>query len=538
MSNVDLSVGFSLGQQSAMVGHCLMNEEFFLKCKTRVKPEWLTADLYVAHIYKELVKFYETYKMMPRSSPELLDEAFFKTQNQNDKIKYDSTVTACLSYAQNFSLEILRPKITDFIRHTSIKEKAKIIVIDTNKQNYEKVVAAGHDMQKIWNDIDFDQNPYVDFSDTVSLWTQTDKESEKFISTGSIMLDGMLGEGLKRGGNLAVIAPTFVGKSRFLITLARHVLVQGKKILYIIHEDDPENVKKRIISSICGIGPKELSWIINGKLKEKKDLPEVWNVDSWLPSDAEQLYNITINELERAKALLMNNLIFLPYQKAGKMFVEDLGEEIKRIELEQKAKCGRGFDLIIDDYPKLLKTRTRQETERGRLEYVYEYMNVLARELNIFIAYAVQANRNAAKQMKNGEADFAIGLEDVGESYGIAQNAMSSVSLNRSKEDSDRNILHISVPKARDSGMNNMMTTRTAYNEGVLYGDARMFTNFGQMLVKGLTSIKSESGQSMISTTTTDALLMKAEAEQSQSGAIIQSQMPMVIKKIKGLPII
>lgn len=538
--SVDLSVGFSMGQQSAMVGHCIINEEFFLKCKSKIKPEWLTGDLYVAHIFKELVKFYETYKMMPRSDAELLDEAFFKTQKPQDFEKYKNSIQLCLQYSQSFSLDILRPKIADFIRATNIKEKAKVIVSDTNKQNYESVVRAGYEMQKIWNEVDFDANPYVDFSDTVSLWTKSDTQQEKFISTGSLMLDNFLGEGLKRGGNLAIIAPTFTGKSRFLITLARHALVQKKKVLYIIHEDDPENVKRRIIASVCGIGPKELQTILNGGFRNKAELPPDWQakVDQWTEADRQSLYNVAVNELARAQKLLMDYLIFLPWQKAGKMFVEDLGEEIKRIELEMKAKTGVGIDLIIDDYPKLLKNKMKAENDRTRLENTYQYFNDLARELNIVTVYAVQANRSAAKLMKNGEAEQAIGLEDAGESYGISQNAMAALSLNRSKEDSDRKILRISIPKARDSGMNNMVITRSAYNECVLYGDPLMFAEYGHMLIQGLTSIKSENGQYMAETTTLDTALFSAESEVSSTQSVFQSQVPVVVKKIKGLPIV
>lgn len=537
-TSVDLSVGFSMGQQSAVVGHCIINEEFFLKCKSKIKPEWLTGDLYIAHIFKELIKFYDTYKMMPKSDAELLDEAFFKTQKPQDFEKYKTSIQLALQYSQSFSLDILRPKIADFIRTVNIKGKAKEIVADTNNANYEKVVRAGYEMQKIWNEVDFDANPYIDFSDTVSLWTKQVEHMEKFISTGSVMLDSFLGEGLKRGGNLAIIAPTFTGKSRFLITLARHALVQKKKVLYIIHEDDPDNVKRRIIASICGIGPKEIQTILNGGFNGRADLPVDWKVDTWSEVDRQSFYNLAVNELARAQKLLMDYLIFLPWQKAGKMFVEDLGEEIRRIELEQKAKTGVGIDLIIDDYPKLLKNKVKAENDRTRLENTYQYFNDLARELNIMTVYAVQANRSAAKLMKNGDASQAIGLEDAGESYGIGQNAMAALSLNRSKEDSDRKILRISIPKARDSGMNNMMITRSAYNECLLYGDPMMFAEYGQMMIQGLTSVKSESGQAIVETSTLHESLCHAEDEKSLSGAVMQSQVPVIIKKIKGLPIV
>lgn len=536
MSKVDLSVGLSTAQQAALVGHCFLNEEFFLKCKNLIKPEWLSGDLQVAHTFKELIKFYEKYKMPPKSGPELMEEAFFRSQKPQDFTSYQNTIGLCMQYSQSFTLDILRGKIADFIRTTKVLEQAKGLVIDVNKNNYASVVEKAAEIPRIWNEVDFDSSPYVDFSDVISLWTKENDVKDNFISTGSNTLDELLVNGLKRGGNLAVIAPTFTGKSRFLITLARHAMVQDKKVLYIIHEDDPENVKKRMISSITGMGIKEIESIMRGDLKEKSQLPKSWVPETWSDADRLELQNVMTNELTRAKALVDRNLVFLSWQKAGKMFVEDLCEEIKRIEMEQKNKTGRGIDMIVDDYPKHLNTKTRHENDRSRLEYVYNYLNTLARELNIFIAYAVQANRSSAKEMKNGKADQAIGLEDVGESYGIGQNAMSSVSLNRSKEDSDVGILRISVPKARDSGMNNMMLTRSAYNECVLYGDSRMFTTYGQCLIKGLVAIPSS--QTISTTGAAHENLNQAEAQIDLSQSVEISKVPTVIKKIKGLPII
>ena len=58
------------------------------------------------------------------------------------------------------------------------------------------------------------------------------------------------------------------------------------------------------------------------------------------------------------------------------------------------------------------------------------------------------------------------------------------------------------------------------------------------MLIQGLTSIKSENGQYMAETTTLDTALFSAESEVSSTQSVFQSQVPVVVKKIKGLPIV
>lgn len=535
--NIDLSIAFSNGQQAAIVGHCIVSEEFFLKSKAYIKPEWLTSDLMVSHIYRELIRFYENYKMMPRSGDELFAEPFFKSQSPKDYEKYQSTYNYCILEANKFSLEILRPKITHFVRTQAAREQAKALIVDMNSHNYEKAVQAAQGIVKAWSQIDFDANPYVDFSDTVSLWTKEDAQNVATFSTGSKTLDFMLGGGIFPGGNLAVLAPTFTGKSRFLITLARHALVQGKKVLFMIHEDNPEKVKRRVIASVCAIGPQYIEMALKNKIKEIEIEKTNWVITGWDDKTAEDFKQYIIQELELAKKILMENFIFIPWQKAGKMFVEDVVDEIKRVSLEQKTKTGRGFDLIINDYPALLRSKTRHEHERARLSYVYQCFNDVAAELNTFCAYAVQVNRAAAKEMKNGEAEKVLGLEDVSESYQIAMNAMAAISLNRSEEDAKKNILRIAVVKARDVGEHSVLCTRTAYNEGSLYGDSIMYKDHGKMLITGLSCYK-EQTYSLASTSIIESNLLEIEKNVSQTELVLRSTAPLIVKKIKGLPII
>jgi hypothetical protein len=175
---IDLSVGFSTAQQHALVGHAFFNEEFFLKCKNHVKSEWLTGDIYTAHIYQELAKFYDEYKMMPRSGTELFSEPFFASQNPTDLEKYKNTLVLCYEYAQQFTLDLLRPKIADFIKMMQVREQSKYLTREFNKSNYDKGVEAARNIVKIWNDINFEANPYVDFSDAISIFAKNDAAEE------------------------------------------------------------------------------------------------------------------------------------------------------------------------------------------------------------------------------------------------------------------------------------------------------------------------------------------------------------------------
>ena len=524
---MELSASFSNTQQAALVGHCFYSEEFFLKVKAYIKPEWfLDSDIYVSHIYKELLRFYDKHKKLPQSDEELLAEPFFLSQKKDAFVKYKNTFYVLTQGVQNFSLDVLRPKIAKFVQIKMILEGASGVNQVIKRENYDAVAGKAQDLLTAATSVSFDKPPYVDFADTVTLWHSP--VNEKGMSTGSKHLDDMLGGGLFHGENLAVLAPTFVGKSRFLQTVVRHLLVQGYRGIYIIHEDNPDKVKRRIISSIVGMGVKEINQI----LLRGTEYTCPFNLASWSAEEAEQLRAILTNELERAKELLENNLIFISWQKTANMYVEDVIDEIKRINMSERAKTGKGLDFVFDDYPALLASRAKHEDKRSRLEYCYRQFNVLAAEIHVFVAYAVQVNRSAAKSMKTGEAKLMIGLEDASESYAIAQNATSAISLNRHPQDLGNNVLRISVEKARDSGANSALVTRAAYNEGSLFGDYTMYLKHGQLLAKGLAAVAGS--KQVLDSNTLVVQLEEIERAVNLTAMEEWNKMPAIIKKIKG----
>ena len=540
---LNLSDALTDAQQAAVVGHCFLDEEFLLKCKNHVRPEWFTGDLMVAHIYAQLIKFYEDYKMTPASTDELLAEPFFKSQNKFDFQKYSNKLLICISHAGGHNLDVLRPRLATFIKMMKFREAQKAVNQNINKHNYDTAAEISGKAIKVYNEVSFDKETAVSFADTISLWRHRDEGLENAISTGSKALDDLLNGGLVRGENMAVLAPTFTGKSRFLITMLRHLLVQDYKVLYITHEDNPDKIKKRIIGSICGIGQAELDLYMKkeginvpryplGRMPKKAE--DRFNLPNWSIDEGRQLYEVVLNELERARELLTKNLTFVHWVKAGHMDVENVIEEIRRLNLQEKAKTGKGFDVLINDYPARLQSKRKYEHDRSKLANIYNEFNILADELKLHCIYAVQVNRGAAKLMKSGEATSAIGLEDVGEAYGISQNAISAISLSRNPDDVKADCLRISVVKARDGEPNKMVFTRAAYNECILYGDASMFTKYGQFMAKGLANIVTF--QSAQDTGTLKTGIETVEGNTSPQMAETLSKLPLIVKKIKEFP--
>lgn len=482
--DISLSIALSKEQQYAMVGFAMTNPEFFIKCEEHIKPQWIS-DVILSQIYDQLLRFKAEYKILPRSDVELLSEPFFIGRPQAEKAQYEQALQLAKYYTERFNLDNLRKTLTKFARIQHSRAHAKYLVVQMNRHNYEDGVKAAEAIVRGWREIDFTPEQFIDFSDAVDLWLKEDVNESALMSTGSLQLDELLNGGLERGGNLAVLAPTFTGKSRFLITLARHLIVQDRKVLYLLHEDNPLKVKNRIIASMVGLGVKEIEAIMKSDIKGLNPSDVRFLKPNLLPNELQEVRELLIQELTIAKEILNKNLIFLSWRKAGKMYIEDIIDKVRQLQIEQKNKDGRGIDVIISDYPALLGSRQRFENDRMKLAYVYQCMNDLGAELNAFVAYAVQVNRHAAKEMKEDKLKHALTLETISESYMIAQNASSAISLNRSFRDASFNLLRIAVIKARDAAKQGMLIVRSNYNAVNLYGDLMMYQKVGRFIPRG-----------------------------------------------------
>jgi len=73
------------------------------------------------------------------------------------------------------------------------------------------------------------------------------------------------------------------------------------------------------------------------------------------------------------------------------------------------------------------------------------------------------------------EAKENLGMDVVGESYGIAQNMGNIITLNRGPEDKKLHTVRLSVAKSRNDLTEVTVNTRTNYGCSLTHGDPEMF---------------------------------------------------------------
>jgi replicative DNA helicase len=453
----DIALPFNEAFQESIIGHCLNDYKFFIQCNDKLKPQWFTANPLIANIFEQMQKSYRANNVAVRSAEELMNERFFLLQSESDQQKYRAILQKAEWQAgvKGFDLGKVKKQLTGFIRLCLFKE-----AIEGAAQKYR---SSGLDDAYSWTKERINLIKEASFEDDAQVmsflhpqeWLADElKESSGAISTGNRKLDFALGGGLFKGETTAIMAPVNQGKSSFMITIARHAIKQGKKVLWLTHEDNPKKLRRKMLAAFLGVSKNTLS---NPKSLEDPQFKK---------------------DINAAAFYIDQHLTYIPYSKISGMYIEDVAQEIEKRHNDLITSTGKGYDLIVDDYPKKLKTRNRNaEMYRTELAEVYDVFNHIAINLDVHCFVAIQTNREGLKQnLGKVKSDQLIGMDLVDESYGIAQNMGNIITLNRSPEDKVLNLARLSITKSRNDITDIAVVTRTAYACTLTHGDKEMFT--------------------------------------------------------------
>lgn len=474
MKSPDLnSDGFiwSTAWQEAVLGHAFEDMRFALRCIDFLKPSWFTAGLMYQQVWTSYKEFHTRVGRLPaytRSKDgnlimELLDEPFFKELEVPEREKYKELLNRCISISiKAFPLDEIKKNLTGFARANLFKETMVGAGEQYKSRFYDNAYKWTKDRLEEVTKTDFEGDLLaMDLKSPGDWLFKEDKRKDQAISTGCACLDEALGGGLFKGETTAIMAPTNTGKTTAMITMVRHALVNNKRTLLITHEGRPEAIRLMILAALLGVPRRELA-------------------SYWSQGGAARVM------IEEAAKLMDQNLTFIPYTFTGKMYIENVTTEvIKRCE-NAKRNGEAQYELLVDDYPKKLKSKARSGSKdiayRAELAEIYDQFNHLAAELNIHALVAIQTNREGSKQNRGKiESDTYLGMEQIDESFGVAQNMANIITLNRSDKDMHLNILSYNIAKSRNDQTDVVVRTRTDYASSLTHGDANMFIKYGRL---------------------------------------------------------
>ena len=223
------------------------------------------------------------------------------------------------------------------------------------------------------------------------------------LETGLKAVDKAL-DGLQRSDLLIVAGRPGMGKTGFLIGIAKHVgLALKRNVAFFTLEMSAEQLIQRMIAQETNIDSQKLR---SAKL-----------------SDAEA------QEVVHALGVLSESRIFVDDTPAI-------------TPLQMRTKCRRmqmeiGLDLVIVDYLQLMSGDTRTENRVQEVSYISRYLKVLARDLNVPVMAAAQLSR-AVEQRQ----DRTPVLSDLRESGSLEQDADIVMFINRPEQMKEESPLH------------------------------------------------------------------------------------------------
>jgi len=451
--------------QEAVIGHCFRDPKMYIKCVEHLSPGWFTASPMLQQMFTSMKEWYFAQgKLAPPSWLEILEMQLYKELPPSTVQQYATKFKRCCEASIHlFSYEVIKQHLTGFARAHIFKEAVAGATEQFGIRDYTKAYKwAELKIQELLK-TNFEEDLLaMDFTDPYGWLVEEQKRKNLAITTGNDALDSALGGGLFKRETSAIMAPTNTGKTTFLVTIVRHAIVSGKRVMFFTHEGRPEAVRASLVSALVGVPKSQLyeySQTPEGKL-----------------------------QLKRASELMKQYLTYIPYSYSGKMFVENVLDEAIKRQKDARDKKEQHYDIIVDDYPKKLKSRYRTGSKdlayRTEIAEIYDEFNHLSQELDVHCLLAIQTNRAGAKQNKDRKSETMIDLEAIDESYGIAQNMANVVSLNRSPSDMQLEIVNFTVTKSRNNQTHITVNTRTAYDTSLTHGEKKMFETYGQAFLK------------------------------------------------------
>jgi hypothetical protein len=441
------SLPFSADKQRAVLGYVVCDEKFYSTVINRLEASWFS-DPVAAKVFGASKEWWKRWGRMP-TMPELLDSESIGRLDAHTAVQARALAAMAKQSRANYAPEPLLSEMEVWIKARLLQIGLPKAINQFNLQRFDESAGALNKLIADYHDVQFMETGECSFTNYREKILRQEQDAGHALTFGLEMIDRLLskqptGGCLLPGHMTVLLASTNSGKTSTLVTTAVANIAQCKSVLFITHEGTEDEIQDKIMRCLTGMTTPEL-------VRAYQD-PEKMTI------------------MAAYEEMLRKYLTFVPLNRPG-LTVEEVIVVINKFQENKRLATGRGYDLLIDDYPAKLMTEVGAKGNmqlRHIQEIVYNQFVQIGIQQRMAVLVVVQTNREGSKvnrrhgQQKNETRLLTI--EDVMESWGIMTAAATVLTLNRTDEDANNNFLTFLVCKSRSSSTGWAVTCKTDYD--------------------------------------------------------------------------
>jgi hypothetical protein len=453
LDSVSPQLPFDEGQQQAICGHIMQKDAFFKTTYKRLLSEWFT-DPDIARIHRAYTEFYDHYNHIPTSLDEFRAWRDFQALDQADRVRINNKISLCNAKTATYGVDYLAEQLTGWQKLQLLLTNMPQTINLINSRKLDKAESLLHATSKDLLFGSFQENPLADWEDWRSVREAETLDMENAISTGLTILDRkILPEGTKGsllpGDTTVIIAAANSGKTTVLSSIVRHNAMAKKSVLWITREGRRNDMMTKMYCSVVG-----------------KTKGELWKW-SHTPDGAREMDVMT---------KYMNKYLHYIHIPKVNAYVEDVVADVLRMQASRTAERGRGYDLLVVDYPAIFYARESQGAKwslRETQDYLYRQFVQLAVEQKFHCLVVAQTNREGSKVNKGmGGQKRLLTQEDVAECFGIIMSATNALTINRDERAIGKGYFTFYQVKSRSSETGWAVTAKSNFAHALTHSDS------------------------------------------------------------------
>lgn len=416
------SLAWSREKQLALCGHLILDDEFARGTGSAVMPEWFGAETALVKCRSLQLAFIKDFGRLP-SLDELREGPGMRSESQDVRDLVARAVSMSVEAARRWGLDALSQEVRHWHKDLLFKDGVhKAVALYKLAKPEEAFQTVEHMISQV-RDADAEQDRRLRWENYEEHFRKRIEEYSGALSWGDDLFDRKLMPESEHGcmvpgQSTILLSGTNRGKSRCLCSVVRHNFLRGKAILWIVHEDPEVDVEMNLWCAILQLN--------RGQLLEFQRTAEG---------------RAAMNQL----VPLLREFVEFAWMPPTKYPIEDVVASIRRRQAARIAKYGRGFDLLVNDYPKKLHSRTMHGDVRHVISYIYGQFMGLALEYGFHALLAFQTNREGHKASMVGGKRLCDGCRrnpvgerwilegDAGEAFDPIQDTCNVISLNRNR---------------------------------------------------------------------------------------------------------